>query len=120
MMGDLSRHFSRVEFKCACGACDCDTVDSDLLTVLEFVREHFKKRVTVTSGHRCLSHNKSIGGSPRSQHLKGRAADIIVDDVDPSSVYEFLDSSSYRNDISIGKYETFTHIDTRTDSPKRW
>ena len=43
--------------------------------VLEPIRSHFGI-VTVSSGFRCEELNKSIGGSSRSQHRFGEAADI--------------------------------------------
>ncbi|MFW0778392.1 MAG: D-Ala-D-Ala carboxypeptidase family metallohydrolase [Rickettsiales bacterium] len=119
-MGDLSQHFSRHEFKCKCGECDFDTVDADLVAPLEYVRQYLGKPITITSGCRCDKYNNQIGGSPRSQHKYGRAADIVVRGVDAVEVYELLNASPFRNDISLGKYENFTHVDTRTNGPKRW
>ncbi|BEB16509.1 hypothetical protein VEE45_23520 [Escherichia coli] len=46
----LSKHFSRKEFKCKCGKCDYDTIDAELLVILEDVREHFGKPVIINSG----------------------------------------------------------------------
>ncbi len=117
-MGDLSENFSRYEFKCKCGKCDCDTVDYALLNVLESVRTHFGARVDVGSAHRCKSHNDYVGGAKNSQHTFGRAADITVDGVDPIHVYSYL--LGRFPDVSLGRYPSFTHIDTRTDGPKRW
>jgi uncharacterized protein YcbK (DUF882 family) len=118
-MGDLSQHFSRQEFACKCG-CGFDTVDIGLIDPLEYVRSKFGARVTITSGCRCEAYNKKVGGSQRSQHRLGRAADIVVDGVPAALVYDLLVNSPFSSNISLGKYETFTHVDTRTDSPKRW
>lgn len=46
--------------------------------VLDPVREHFKKPVTVNSGYRGKKLNKAIKGSKNSQHCKGQAADIEI------------------------------------------
>lgn len=46
--------------------------------VLEPVRALFGKYVIVTSGFRCSTLNRLVGGVPTSQHLLGEAADIIV------------------------------------------
>jgi len=118
-MGDLSQHFSRHEFACKCG-CGFDTVDVDLIAPLEYVRQRSGEPITITSGCRCETYNKQVGGSPRSQHTKGRAVDIQVRNVPAPLVYALLNSSPFKDDISLGKYDTFTHIDTRTGSPKRW
>ena len=46
--------------------------------VLQKVREHFGKPVTVNSGYRSPELNKAIGGSTTSDHCKGMAADIEI------------------------------------------
>lgn len=118
-MGDLSTHFSREEFACQCG-CGFDTVDSMLLSVLEDIRGHFDSPVTINSGCRCLDHNKAVGSkSNNSQHVKGRAADIVVGGTSPEDVQMYL-LFRYPDMFGIGEYSTFTHIDTRSDGPARW
>lgn len=116
----LSPHFDRSELACPCG-CGFDTVDAELLKVLELVRSHFQRPVIITSGCRCKAHNDSpaVGGGKKSQHLYGRAADIQVVGTLPSKVYQWLDETFPRQ-YGLGKYTTFTHIDTRTNGPARW
>lgn len=46
--------------------------------VLEPVRALVSSYVIVTSGFRCVTLNRLIGGSVNSQHLLGEAADIVV------------------------------------------
>lgn len=117
-MGDISEHFSRSEFACKCG-CGQDTVDAELLDVLERVRKHWGKSITINSGNRCKAYNKVIGGSKNSQHVKSRAADIVVEDMLPFHVYKLLDIW-YPDKYGMGSYDTFTHIDTRTNKRARW
>jgi uncharacterized protein YcbK (DUF882 family) len=115
----LSEFFHRSEFACKCG-CGFNTVDAELLEALEAVRKYFGNPVIITSGCRCPDYNRSIdGASPKSQHMRGRAADIIVKDVPAGEVYSFL-TRKYYNVYGIGKYADFTHIDTRTGSAVRW
>lgn len=118
-MGDLSRNFSRREFKCQCNDCNYDTVDSELISVLEDIRQHFGEPVTINSGNRCPAHNRSVGGGASSQHLYGRAADIVVENIDPDSVALYL-KMLYAGKYGIGTYSSFTHIDTRSNGPARW
>jgi uncharacterized protein YcbK (DUF882 family) len=113
----VSENFSREEFACGC-KCGFDAVDVELVAVLEDVRAHYGKAVTITSGCRCESHNKSVGGAPRSKHVKGIAADIRVADVDPHEVYKYLDKK-YEGRYGLGDANTFTHIDVR-DGAARW
>ncbi|MGB2335684.1 MAG: D-Ala-D-Ala carboxypeptidase family metallohydrolase [Alcanivorax sp.] len=115
-MGDLSKHFSRYEFACKCG-CGYDTVDAELLRVLEDVREQFNEPITITSGCRCKRHNVDVGGAFNSQHLYGRAADITVADTMPAAVARFAHVMVVPG---IGEYNSFTHLDTRSGDHERW
>lgn len=114
----LSKNFSRAEFKCHCGKCDYDTVDAELVSVLQSLREYFKSPIKITSGNRCPEHNASIGGSKNSYHIRGRAADIRIEGVEPVIVQDYL-KSVYSGKYGIGSYAIFTHIDTRTKKG-RW
>lgn len=116
-MGDISNHFNRSEFACKCG-CDFDTVDVATLNVLEDIRRHFNAQITVTSGCRCETYNKTVGGKKNSQHLRGRAADIQVEDHSPIEVKEYAEYIM-PDWGGIGLYKTFVHIDTRTGKG-RW
>ncbi len=108
-MGDLSRNFSRSEFACKCG-CGFDTVDAELVNMLEQVREHFGQPITITSGCRCPDHNDTVGGKA-SQHLKGRAADFKVKATSAQVVQDYCDEAF--PDGGVGRYSTWTHIDSR-------
>ncbi|MBM7424960.1 D-Ala-D-Ala carboxypeptidase family metallohydrolase [Spongiibacter marinus] len=116
MAGDISTHFSRIEFRCKCGNCEFDTVDAGLVAMLEKIRTHFQRPVTINSACRCARHNAQVGGSARSQHLYGRAADIRVSNVEPSAVADFAETL---NPGGLGRYSTFTHIDSR-NGRARW
>lgn len=111
-------NFSRKEFACNDG-CGFDTVDAELLMVLNDVRNHFNRPVHVNSGCRCPYWNALQGGAKNSQHLLGRAADIRVEGIDPFLVYSYL-NDKYPTKLGLGEYSTFTHVDTRTNCPARW
>ncbi len=110
-----SKYFNRSEFACQCG-CGFNTIDYAVVDALEVIREHFDQPVTVTSGCRCKSHNKAVGGSTGSQHLQGRAADIIVKGVPARLVQELAENIGVSG---LGSYDTFTHIDSR-NGRSRW
>ena len=117
-MSKISQHFARSEFACQCGN-NCPqsqdpTVDVTLIQILEELRRHFNTPITVTSGVRCKSHNASpsVKGSVFSKHLEGKAADVILKGVTPDRVYKYL-FERYPDSYGFGKYETFTHIDSR-------
>ena len=126
-MGDLSEHFSRWEFRCGgkisqgCPyKCGFDTVDVELLNVLEDLHEHFgHKTITVNCGCRCQIKNRNTSGAgKKSQHLYGRAADIVIAGVSADQVFLYL-NAKYPNKYGMGSYINFTHIDTRS-SRVRW
>jgi uncharacterized protein YcbK (DUF882 family) len=118
-MGDISPYFDRSEFACHCG-CGFDTVDADTLYALELIREHFDAPMTINSGCRCPSHNDAIGGSTGSYHMQARAADIVVEGVSPDEVADFAEQGPLKDRGGVGRYDTFTHCDTRTNGPARW
>ena len=49
-------------------------------TALQPIREKLNYPIRVTSGYRSKGVNKAVGGSARSQHVRGEAADLILDD----------------------------------------
>ena len=115
-MTRISEHFTRDEFACKCG-CGFDTVDTELINILEQVRKHFGKPVIISSACRCPAHNGSVNGAAKSQHLYGRAADIVVMYEYPAEVANYLETL---NAPGIGRYDTFTHVDSRSSRNARW
>lgn len=113
----LSKNFRVREFRCKDDT-DPIFVDSDLVDILQNVRDHFGKAVTITSAFRTASHNKKVGGATYSQHLYGKAADIKVSGVAPSKVAEYVETLM-PNTGGIGRYSTFTHVDVRA-TKSRW
>ena len=112
----LSENFNSLEFDChGSGCCSETIINPKLVEYVQKIRDHFGKSITVTSGYRCPTHNKRIGGATGSRHSKGDAADIVVSGVAPKEVAKYAESIGIKG---IGLYETnadghFTHIDTR-------
>ena len=52
-----------------------------LIDYLDKVREDFGAPIRVSSGYRCLELNRAVGGSKKSQHMQGLAADLVVPDL---------------------------------------
>ena len=113
----LSTNFRVREFACTDGS-DPIFIDSELVTVLQKIRAHFGKSVTITSAYRTPTKNNACGGSPYSQHLYGRAADIKISGVSPAKVAAYAETI-LKNKGGIGIYSTFTHIDVRA-TKSRW
>ena len=57
---------------------DDEIIDNINYTIerLNDIREHYNKKIIITSGYRCPALNKAVGGKPNSQHVKGQAADL--------------------------------------------
>ena len=113
----ISKNFRVREFRCQDGS-DVVFIESDLVDILQKIRDHFGKAVTITSAFRTASHNKKVGGATYSQHLYGKAADIKVSGVAPSKVAEYVETLM-PNTGGIGRYSTFTHVDVRA-TKSRW
>ena len=76
----LSANFAVKEFRCKDGS-DPIFIDDELVTLLQKIRDHFGKSVTITSAYRTAAHNKAVKGATYSQHCYGKAADIRVQGV---------------------------------------
>lgn len=113
----ISKNFRVREFRCQDGS-DVVFIESDLVDILQKIRDHFGKAVTITSAFRTASHNKKVGGATYSQHLYGKAADIKVSGVAANVVADFAETLM-PNTGGIGRYSTFTHVDVRSIK-SRW
>lgn len=71
---------------------DAIMIDQTLVVLLQAIREHFGKPITITSGYRTAAHNATVGGAKSSQHLLGRAADIQVAGVSVEDVAAYAES----------------------------
>lgn len=58
--------------------------------ILEPVRAHFGKPVTVNSSYRSPAVNKAVGGSKTSQHVNGQAIDFEIAGVDNKVVADWI------------------------------
>ena len=73
----LSAHFNASEFRCKCGQAHDFQLSDELVGKLEQLYAALNcSKIIVTSGFRCVTHDKSVGGSGTGQHTIGRAADI--------------------------------------------
>jgi uncharacterized protein YcbK (DUF882 family) len=113
----LSANFRVREFACSDGS-DPIFIDSELVNVLQKIRNHFGRAVTITSAYRTPGHNKACNGTAYSQHLYGRAADIRIAGVKPGQIVAYAEKLMPQSG-GIGSYDTFVHIDVRSPQA-RW
>ena len=100
-MGDLSRNFSRKEFTCPCG-CGSSDVEPLLVATLQRLRDAAGKPITINSGVRCKKHNAQVGGVADSQHLRGRAADIWMQDYTQEQLLSLIREMVRKDLIYVG------------------
>ncbi len=73
----LSAHFNAKEFRCKCGKVHEFSISNELVDKLEKLYTALNcSKIIVTSGYRCPTHDKNVGGSGTGQHTLGNAADI--------------------------------------------
>ena len=120
----LAPNFTVREFRCRDGS-DVVMIDESLVMLLQCIREHFGKPITITSGYRTAAHNAAVGGAKSSQHLLGRAADIQVAGVSVEDVAAYAESlltgwgGVGRYPVKAGRAKGWVHVDTRPNK-SRW
>jgi len=111
----VSTHFTLGEFACNDGS-DVVLIHPALPALLEVFRLKFGGPLFINSSYRSHAHNVSVGGSPRSKHLYGMAADIWTPNVYPSKVGDYAEQLGIGG---VGRYKTFTHVDIYS-ADRRW
>lgn len=109
----LSQNFKIKEFACHNGD-DEILIDTELVRILQMIRDYFNVPVNIMSGYRSKKYNQSIGSSENSYHCRGMASDIQVKGVEPIQVALFCE---WQNVKGIGLYhyekDGFVHVDSR-------
>ena len=97
-----------------------------LIDVLDWIRWYQGPApVHVTSWYRSTAYNRAVGGGKRSMHLTAGAADITKRGWSPQRVaLALLNDYPMADQLGIGLYRTFTHVDVRgmigRRAPARW
>lgn len=55
-----------------------EEMDQDLVDKLDALREQLGRRIDISSSFREPVHNAAVGGAQESQHLLGKAVDIVL------------------------------------------
>lgn len=113
----LAYKLSRKEIACKC-RCGFAALTWSLLFRWILLRIFVGKVLYVNSGCRCPAHNKAVGGSPKSQHMYGKALDLRTPE--GYDVQSFAEVCSLFFPVVITSYEgrAYTwgcHVDVRSD-----
>ena len=89
---DEIEYFDRSEFACKCGKCGGFPKEPEekLIKVADRTRKHFGKKATVSSGVRCTTHNKNVGGVSNSRHLTGKAMDFAIEGIGGNTLLSYV------------------------------
>lgn len=117
----ISEHFNAYEFRCKCGKSHTIYINTDLINLLEIVRQKLNaSKCVVVSGYRCSEHDKKVGGSGKGPHTKAEGADVeFYDEKDqkiPSkTVCLLLEDMNHQFGVGYrsGNNEYETHIDLK-------
>ena len=114
-------HFQAKEFSCPC--CGENEIHQGVIHVLEEVRKVVGVPLRISSGVRCPSHNKNVGGAPKSFHQpqengRGYAADFtfsLPSMKAPMNIVRLYTIASEEGGDEGGVilYPTWVHIDSR-------
>ena len=88
---------------------------------LEEMRRRLDKPIIITSAYRSKSHNRKVGGARRSQHLKGMAFDISMQNQNPF-MFEAIARACGFTGFGFYPKKNFMHIDMgrAREWGKRW
>jgi len=121
----LTKNFHMVEFDCRDGSkVPYQYVPNvtRLADCLQTIRDHIGTPIHITSAYRSPAHNSAVGGAEKSQHLIGKAADLVSNSLTPRQLYDIIEHLIKNGKIregGLGLYNSFVHYDIR-DGKARW
>lgn len=116
----ITPHFNTHEFKCKCGKVHDTLISDELVSKLEELYAKLNcSKIIVTSGYRCVTHDKNVGGSGTGQHTKGTAADICCYGQDGKPISSKVvcctaQDLGFGGIANISSEYIYTHVDVRT------
>lgn len=115
----LTKNFSKSEFDSKDGAEMPDNVLENIKVVaeqLQVLRDVLNIPITINSAYRSPKHNKKIGGVKNSQHITGKAVDIVAKGITTNYLAFKINELILKGKMlegGIGIYDTFVHYDIR-------
>lgn len=121
----LTENFNAFEFACKDGTSVPLKYQENMITLaenLQVLRDYFNESIHINSAYRTVTHNKKQNGSPNSQHLYAKAADISIRSKTPKQVVRAIKkliSEGKMKEGGVGLYNGFVHYDIRGHAA-RW
>ena len=116
----LTPHFNVQEFRCKCGRNHDTLLSEELVNKLEEIYAKLNcSKIIISSGYRCIAHDKAVGGSGGGYHTKGMAADYCCYD-QKGNIISTKIVSCVAQDLGLGgianinQSYTYIHSDVRT------
>ena len=78
-----------------------ENLKSLCMAILQPVRDHFSKVVTISSGYRSPELCTAIGSKITSQHAKGQAADFEIFGVSNKALADYIDSELHYDQLIL-------------------
>ena len=75
--------------------------------------------ITITSGYRSERVNALANGNPKSQHMRGEAADIRVPGMTPQQLQDVIRKHGIRIDQCIREFDQWVHVSLSVCGPQR-
>lgn len=117
---DRLRYFSTRELRSVTHTASGNVTDDpylyyspELLAKLDDMRHRAGIPIILSSGYRCVSYNRKVGGVPGSSHTKGLAMDICCSDSEHRYIY--LRAALAAGFTRIGISGQFMHLDIDPD-----
>lgn len=81
-----------------------DSLTKLTTTILQPIRDKWGKPIIITSGYRCPTLNKAVGGAKASQHMYGQAADIKVLNMNEmGKLYKLIQNMVNEKTLTVGQ-----------------
>lgn len=109
----MIRQITEEMFLCPCGKCEQKVKPvPELLADIQSIQAKVPFNLEITSGVRCVAHNKAVGGAPSSRHIIGEACDIKI--FDSQTAYQVLWWAMSRQNLKFFELCPYhLHVDVR-------
>lgn len=105
----MNNYFKQSEFDSPDEPGSGENMSPKLLDLLNQLRELCGFPIVINSGFRTAAHNKAVGGSPTSSHLKGLAVDMKCEN--SSERFKMILNLQKIGITRFGVGKTFIHAD---------